>query len=364
MPRLRRSDPSVPGITRRRRGRGWSYAGPNGDPVTDRQVLDRIGKLVLPPAWTDVWISPWPNGHIQAVGTDAAGRRQYRYHDEWRARRDAEKFDRVLDVAERLPAIRERIGVDLRRPGLPARRVLACAARLLDIGFFRIGGEEYAEQNQSYGLATIRRDHATVDGDVVTFDYVAKSGKQRVQAIADPEVVEVVRALLARQDDPNPELLAYTDADGRWVDVRSRDVNVYLREIAGGAEVTAKDFRTWSATVLAAVALAVSEPVATSPTARKRAITRMYKEVSDYLGNTPAVCKSSYVHPKIVDLFQGGQTIAEDLEAIGEGAAFGQLSTQGAVEAAVLDLLRNPRAARRAARMAARTAARTARRAG
>src|SRR6185312_14568053 len=173
MPRLRRSDPSVPGITRRRRGRGWSYAGPNGDPIRDPDVCARINALVLPPAWTDVWICPWPNGHIQALGTDAAGRRQYLYHDVWRARRDALKFERILSFAERLPAMRAQIRADLTTAGMTRTRVLACAARLLDIGFFRIGGEEYAETNGSYGLATIRREHTSLEDDTITFDYVA-----------------------------------------------------------------------------------------------------------------------------------------------------------------------------------------------
>lgn len=361
MPRLRRSDPSVPGITRRRRGRGWSYAGPNGDPIRDPDVCARINALVIPPAWTDVWICPWPNGHIQAVGTDAAGRRQYRYHDKWRTRRDAEKFDRILNFAERLPAMREQIRADLALPGLTRTRVLACAARLLDIGFFRIGGEEYAETNGSYGLATIRRQHTSLDGDTIIFDYVAKGGKERHVAVGDPEVIEVVLALLWREDD-GPELLAYQNDDGQWVDVKSRDINAYLGHISGlvgedeSGEVTAKDFRTWSATVLAAVALAVSSPTAQSVTARKRAVSRMYQEVAHHLGNTPAVCRASYVHPRVVDLFNGGVTIVDKLAEIGADADPGGLSVHGPVEAAVLDMLRDPEARRSAAATASRRA--------
>ena len=354
MPRLRRSDPSVPGITRRRRGRGWSYAGPNGDPIRDPGVCARINDLVIPPAWTDVWICPWPNGHIQALGTDAAGRRQYRYHDEWRTRRDAQKFDRILTFAEQLPAMREQIRADLASAGMTRTRVLACAARLLDIGFFRIGGEEYAETNGSYGLATILREHTSLDGDTIAFDYVAKSGQERHVAVGDPEVIEVVRTLLRRRNK-DPELLAYKDDDtGKWIDVKSRDINAYLGHISGlvgedeSGEVTAKDFRTWSATVLAAVALAVSAPSAQSVTARKRAISRMYQEVAHHLGNTPAVCRSSYVHPRVVDLFNGGVTIVDDLPEIGADADPGGLSVHGAVEEAVLDMLRDPKARRRA----------------
>jgi DNA topoisomerase IB len=287
--RLRRSDLSAAGISRRRRSRnskGWTYVDAQGRRVTNAQTVARIDALVLPPAWTDVWIAPYANGHIQAVGTDAAGRRQYRYHDEWRRKRDLEKFDRILDFADLLPKLRRRVEADLQLPGMPDRRVLACAARMLDIGFFRVGGEEYAEQNNSFGLATMRREHTSVgpDGSVV-FDYPAKSGKQRYAAVADPQVCEVVAALLTREDD-DPGLLAYRDDDGQWVNVGSRAINDYLADRTGGADVSAKDFRTWSATVLCAVALAVSEEAATSPSAVRRAVTRAVKETSEYLGNT------------------------------------------------------------------------------
>ncbi len=352
--RLRRSDPAGAGITRQRKpGRGapFGYFDATGRRVTDPDVLARIEALVIPPAWKDVWICPHESGHIQAVGTDDAGRRQYRYHDEWRRRRDLEKFDRILDFADHLPALREQISADLDLPGVPERRVLACAARLLDVGFFRIGGEEYAEQNNTFGLATMRREDTSLDSDgTVTFDYIAKSGKQRVQAVADPEVCEVVATLLAREDDPNPELLAFRDESGAWVDVKARAINAYLAEASGGAAVSAKDFRTWSATVLCAVALAVSENAATSPTAVKRAVTRAVRETADYLGNTPAVCRASYIHPRVIDLFLGGVTIAEDLESIGDGSGYGHLAVQGDVEAAVSALLRSPQAARAASR--------------
>jgi DNA topoisomerase-1 len=349
--RLRRSDLASAGVTRQKRGKKFSYLDAQGKEVTDPVMLARIEALVIPPAWKDVWISPFDSGHIQAVGTDDAGRKQYRYHDEWRRKRDLEKFDRILEFADRLPALRERVTEDLALPGMPERRALACAARLLDIGFFRVGSEEYAEQNNTFGLATIRRDHTSLDADgTVTFDYIAKSGKHRVQAVADPEVCEVVATLLARENDDNPELLAFRDADDKWVDVKARDINHYLAEASGGAAVSAKDFRTWSATVLCAVALAVSEGAVTSPTAIKRAVTRAVKETSDYLGNTPAVCRASYIHPRVIDLFHGGVTIAEDMEQIGEGSQYGHLATQGEVEAAVLALLRSPQAARAASR--------------
>lgn len=349
--RLRRSDPAGAGILRQRRGKRFRYVDAHGEVVTDEATLARIEALVLPPAWTDVWISAHESGHIQAVGTDAAGRKQYRYHDEWRRKRDLEKFDRILDFADMLPALRAQVTADLELPGLPERRVLACAARMLDIGFFRVGSEEYAEQNNTYGLATIRRDHTTVDSDgTVTFEYTAKSGKHRVQAVADPEVCEVVATLLAREHDDNPELLAFLDDDGNWVDVKSRAINTYLVDVSGGAAVSAKDFRTWSATVLCAVALAVSERAVTSPSAIKRAVTRAVRETADYLGNTPAVCRASYIHPRVIDLFHGGVTIAEDLESIGDGSGYGHLAVQGEVEAAVIALLRSPQAARAASR--------------
>jgi len=256
MPRLKRVDCAEPGIRRIRRGRGFGYVDAAGARVDDPVVLQRISDLVIPPAWEDVWICPLPNGHIQATGTDAAGRRQYRYHDAWRQHRDREKHDRMLEFAAALPAARERMLADLARPTPDRLRVLGGAARLLDLGFFRIGSEEYAETNGSYGLATMRRDHVTCVRGVLTFDYMAKSGKHREQSVADPDLCRLVR-LLKRRRGGDDELLAYRDDAGEWVDVRSSDINAYLRAITGG-EFTAKDFRTWHATVLCAVGLAVS----------------------------------------------------------------------------------------------------------
>jgi len=335
MPRLRRVDCSAPGIVRRRAGRGFTYFD-DGERVTDPEVLARIRSLAIPPAWTDVWICRWPSGHIQAVGTDAAGRKQYRYHDAWRQRRDQEKFDHMLEFARVLPAMREVLAEHLKGDDLTSTRVLACATRLLDIGFFRIGTEGYAEQNQSFGLATIQKRHVRVADGMVTFDYVAKSGKRRVQAVVDAEVYEVVRALKERRGG-GAELLAYRDGRG-WSDVRSADINAYVKEVTGG-DFTAKDFRTWNATVLAAVSLAVAAAQVTSATARKRAEAWAMREVAQYLGNTPAVCRASYVDPRVIDRYRAGVTIADALHRLGEGATFGQLSTQGHVEAAVLELL-------------------------
>jgi DNA topoisomerase-1 len=336
VPRLRRVSPTAPGLHRARRGRGFSYVDAGGNPVDDGAVLARIEALVIPPAWTDVWICPVASGHIQAVGTDAAGRRQYLYHDHWRLTRDLAKHERVLDFGALLPSVRDRVCGDLRRDGLDRERVLSCAVRLLDLGFFRIGSEQYASQNQTFGLATMRKDHVTVSKGVVTFDYVAKSGKHRVQSLVEPEVGAVVQALKRRRGG-GTELLAYRDGP-RWVDVKSADINAHLRELTGG-DFTAKDFRTWSATVLAAVGLAVSND-AGSATARKRAVTRVVQEVAHYLGNTPAVCRSSYIDPRVIDLYDSGVTIAKDLKLLGDGASYGQPATQGHIEAALLRLLR------------------------
>jgi len=346
MPRLRRVDCAQPGLRRVKRGRGFAYVDVDGNRVTDDATLKRISELVIPPAWQDVWICPVANGHIQATGTDAAGRRQYRYHDAWRVHRDREKHEKMLSFAEVLPAARERMLADLARPTLDRARALGGAARLLDLGFFRIGSEEYAETNQSYGLATLRREHVSCSKGVVTFDYIAKSGKRREQALADEELCRLVNTLKRRRNG-GPELLGYDGPDG-WVDIKSHDINDYLREITGG-DFTAKDFRTWHATVLCAVALAVSDVAPVTESARKRAVTRAAKEVSHYLGNTPTVCRASYIDPRVIDLYNDGVTILGDLEALGEGAGFGELATQGAVEAAVLRMLRSPEAARRRA---------------
>jgi DNA topoisomerase IB len=335
MPRLRRVDCAGPGIVRKRRGRGFTYQWEDGRTVTEPDVLARIHDLVLPPAWRDVWICPVANGHIQAVGTDAAGRRQYRYHDRWRVLRDRAKHDQVLLVARRLPRARAAVAKHLVLPGYPRERVLAAAFQLLDLGFFRIGSEQYADENGSYGLATIRREHVALNGGAVVFDYPAKNGKQRIQHLADEDLRAVVKGLLSRRDD-QPELLAYKRGR-RWTDVRSDDINAYLREVIG-VDASAKDFRTWHATVLMAVALAVSREVADSPGKRRRAVARAYQEVAEYLGNTPAVARASYVDPRIVDLYDEGSTVLRALEQATRDGGEGPF-LHGAVERAVLRLL-------------------------
>src|SRR5829696_4253442 len=338
MARLRRADCSGPGIRRIRRGRGFSYLDENGDPIEEREAMERLRELGIPPAWQDVWICPWPNGHIQATGMDAAGRKQYLYHPDWRTRRDAEKFDEMLDFAKDLPGMRAKVTSDLESAGgLTRERVLACAVRLLDRGFFRIGTEEYTVTNESFGLATMRKSHVKLeDGDTMVFDYVAKSGKRQIRTVVDPLAVDVV-ARLKRRRGGGDELLAYKEGR-RWYDIRSNDINEYIKELTGKG-YSAKDFRTWNATVLAAVALAVAGEVAGSKSGRKRAITRAVKEVAHYLCNTPAVCRASYIDPRVFDAYEGGLIIRPALEKASE-APDGELSIhQPQLERAVLDLI-------------------------
>src|SRR4051794_41031159 len=329
MPRLRRADCSSAGIRRRRRGKGFEYVDQDGTRLTDEETLDRIRSLAIPPAWEDVWICPSPMGHIQATGTDARGRKQYRYHDKWRERRDQQKFDEMIDFARALPGMRKRVAADLATEGMTRERVLACAVRLLDRGFFRVGGEDYAVENESYGLATIHKRHVKLlPGSTLLFDYPAKSGQRRVQSIVDAEVYEIVSALKKRRGG-SPELLAYREGR-RWRDLKSADINAYVKEVTGG-DFSAKDFRTWNATVLAAVALAVSGPAAAAGSARgnKRAINRAVKEVAGYLGNTPAVAPSSYIHPRVFDRFEGGLTIGGEPTEPREGGALSSVHGAG-----------------------------------
>jgi DNA topoisomerase IB len=281
-------------------------------------------------------------GHIQATGIDARGRKQYRYHDKWRERRDQQKFDEMIGFARALPGMRERVAEDLAAEGMTRGRVLACAVRLLDRGFFRVGGEDYAVENESYGLATIHKRHVKLLPDsTLLFDYPAKSGQRRVQSIVDPEVYEIL-AVLKKRRGGSPELLAYREGR-RWRDLKSADINAYIKEVTGG-DFSAKDFRTWNATVLAAVALAVSGPTAAVGSERrnKRAINRAVKEVARYLGNTPAVARSSYIDPRVFDRFDGGLTIGGVLTELGEDGDLG--GVHGAAEDAVLDLLREDEA--------------------
>lgn len=328
---LRRVRCTTPGISRRRHGRGFAYTHPNGQPVRDRATLDRIRALAVPPAWKDVWVCPDERGHLQAVGTDAAGRKQYVYHEEWRARRDRQKFERVVRLARGLPRMRRVCDRHLSSRGLTRERALAGAVRLLDLGFFRIGSEAYAEENGSFGLATLRRSHVDVRGDEVRFDFAAKGGKRRVQAITDPDLAKLTTAL-KRRTGGGRELLGYREGRA-WRDVRSEDINAYLKEL-GGEELTAKDFRTWHATVLTAALLASHEGTLTSVTSRTKVVSAVVKQVAEALGNTPAVCRASYIDPRVIDRFLNGETIA-----LPRGRDLRDDRIRAAVETEVLALL-------------------------
>jgi DNA topoisomerase-1 len=335
--RLHHSRPTDAGYRRLRHGRGFRHLDVTGEPLRDRAELARVRALVIPPAWTDVWICARADGHLQAVGTDAAGRRQYLYHPRFRAEQEAAKHEHVLDVAETLPALRETVEGHLGDRGLTRPRVLATAVRLLDLGFFRIGSDRYAELNNSYGLTTLLKEHSRRRAGAVLFSYTGKHGKEVIRTVADPAACRSLTALLSRRGGGD-RLLAYWEGRA-WHDVSNADVNGYLKELAG-LEVTAKDFRTWHATVMAAVALAVSEPAARSETARKRAVARAAREVSGYIGNTPAVCRASYINPRVVELFEEGVTVAPALPHLGREAAHGIPATQGVAERAVLTMLR------------------------
>jgi DNA topoisomerase IB len=304
VPRLRRSSPSEAGWTRRRAGRGFVYLDADGQRLSDDEIA-RCRALVIPPAWTDVWICVHPHGHLQAVGTDDAGRRQYLYHPAWRTRRDAEKFERVQGLGERLPRIRERVREDLTRDGLPLARACACAFRLIDLGYFRIGNDVYADEHGSFGLTTLEVEHVRRRNGGLLFEFTGKSGVEHAIEIADPLVVDAVVAMRRRRGAR--QLLAWRDGS-RWRTLDPATVNAYVREVTG-LDVTAKDLRTWHATVLAAVAFAEAAPAETA-SARRRTAAAVMREVAAYLGNTPAVARSSYVDPRVVDAWEEGRTIA------------------------------------------------------
>jgi DNA topoisomerase IB len=312
--RLRRSDCSGAGILRRRAGRGFGFRDADGERVEDAETLARIRELAIPPAWQEVWICPDPLGHLQATGIDAAGRKQYLYHERWQQRRAERKFEAVREFAAALPSLRRAVTADLRRQGMPRERALACAVRLLDRGFFRVGGEVYAEENESFGLATVRREHVSIKDGEVVFDFPAKSGQRRVQSIRDPAARRAIETMRRRRGGPD-DLLAWRQ--GReWRDVRSADVNSYIQEKIGEG-FSAKDFRTWHGTVLAAVELA-SGPSPSSRGGRERAIREAIERVADALGNTPAVCRSSYVDPRVLDRFRDGVSIKAKLPGGGK----------------------------------------------
>jgi DNA topoisomerase-1 len=287
-----------------RAGRGFSFKDASGTRITDPELLDRIAHLAIPPAWTDVWIAPYPNGHIQATGTDAAGRTQYLYHPQWRQQKDRLKFDRALALAESLPTARRRVTTDLRTEGHTRERALAASFRLLDTGSLRVGSERYAEQHGSHGLSTLLCSHAAISGATITLSFPGKSGQEWESTLLDAELAVVLRGLKRR--GPAARLIAWKDDRG-WHPVDAADINDYVRERTGG-EFSAKDFRTLHGTVTAAIALAKAGPRPT-PTARKRVVAQVMRDVAEVLGNTPAVARSSYVDPRVVDHYDRGRTI-------------------------------------------------------
>jgi DNA topoisomerase-1 len=288
----------APGIARLRAGKGFRYRAADGSFVRSPQVLARIRALAIPPAWTEVWICTLPHGHLQAVGRDARGRKQYRYHPRWRAVRDETKYARLAAFGRALPAIRRRVHEDMRRPGLPREKVLAAAVGLLETTLIRVGNEEYARQNGSYGLTTLRSKHVRVKGARVRFEFVGKGGKPHVVDLDDRRLAHVVRQC---RDLPGHELFQYVDDDGRRQSIDSADVNAYLREISG-QDFTAKDFRTWGGTVLAAAALRGLE--AGSATRARKQIVQAVATVAEQMRNTPAICRKSYIHPAVFEAFQ------------------------------------------------------------
>ena len=299
-----------PGITRKPAAEGgWDYIMPDGTHITDEKTIQRIRKLAIPPAYTDVWICRDPNGHLQAVGRDARGRKQYRYHPRWREIRDEAKYGKMLVFGRKLPDIRARVEHDLAKPGLPREKVLAALVRLLERTLARIGNEEYARTNNSFGLTTLRERHATVHGNVVELDFRAKHGIQRHIELKDRKLASIIKRL---QDMPGQELFHYIDHDGNSHTVGSNDVNHYLHEITG-EEITAKDFRTWAATNLAALALREFEVFDTEAKAKKNVL-RAVEAVSGLLGNTPSICRKCYIHPAIFDGYLDG-SLLEGLKA-------------------------------------------------
>ena len=330
---LRYSTDSKPGITRKRRGQLFIYLGPDKRRAKDDATLARIKRLAIPPAWTEVWISLTENGHIQATGRDARGRKQYRYHADWRTQRDEAKFGRMVAFARALPRIRRRVSRDLARRGMPSEKVLATVVRLLETTLIRVGNDEYARDNKSYGLTTMRNHHARVNGTQICFTFRGKSAKRHEISLRDPQLARIVRRC---QDIPGQELFTYEDESGESRDVTSQDVNIYLREISGD-DFTAKDFRTWAGTVLAAIALREFEAVA-HPSQAKKNIVAAIEAVAKALGNTPAVCRKCYVHPEVLESYLAGQTIATVRQRVA-GKVDPSLSKLKPEEAAVLILL-------------------------
>ncbi len=326
-------DPSRPGITRHRAGTGFFFRDVAGERITDKRTLDRIRRIVIPPAWSDVWICPSVNGHVQAVGRDAKGRRQARYHPRWREVRDETKYERMLLFGRHLPKIRERVEADLRRHGLPKEKVAAAVVHLLEATLIRVGNEEYAKTNNSFGLTTMQDQHVDIDGAKLEFHFTGKSGVTHQIEFRNRKIAKLVKRC---QDLPGQELFQYLDEDGKPQTVGSDDVNRYLRDVTG-EEFTAKDFRTWAGTVLAAEALASFEAVDSDTRAKKNIVTAI-ESVAARLGNTKTICRKCYVHPAVIDAYLEGDTV-ETVKDRAQKELAGSLADLPPEEAAVLTLL-------------------------
>ncbi len=338
---LRYVSDDAPGIRRRKRGKGFSYADPQGKVIRDPKVLERIRKLAIPPAWTDVWICPSPNGHLQATGRDARGRKQYRYHADWRNVRDETKFGRMMAFGDALPKIRERVEQDLSKRGLPRERVIAAVVRLLETTLIRVGNREYARQNNSFGLTTLRDGHVDIEGSRLRFEFRGKSGQDHQVEIQDRRLARIVRQC---RDLPGQTLFQYLDENGERQKISSEDVNAYLKETTG-EDFTAKDFRTWGGTVLALAALLEVGPCESEKEASK-AVVEVVKRVASDLGNRPAICRKYYVHPVVIESFVQGK-LAEALGEVVEDSPQGDDASSSGLrrlEAQVLALLRSHQA--------------------
>jgi DNA topoisomerase I len=337
---LRYVSDDQPGYTRKAKGDDFEYFDTEGEPIRDEQRVLRIKRLAIPPAWKDVWICPSPNGHIQAIGRDARGRKQYRYHERWREVRDENKYDRMIDFGKALPKIRRRVRKDMAVPGLPRNKVLATVVQLLERTFIRVGNAEYARENDSFGLTTMQDRHVDVKGSKLRFRFKGKSGKQREVEVTDRRIAKIISKL---QDLPGQDLFQYLDESGEVRDVTSQDVNGYLREIGGG-DFSAKDFRTWGGTVLAAIALCTVGAFETKKQAKANIKTAI-DGVARLLGNTPAICRKCYIHPAILETYLKGSSIAGLKLSAGENGSE-PLPTGGGIdfqsaEAAILKWLRS-----------------------
>ena len=331
---LRYVSDARPGIRRKKVGTGFSYARADGSKLIEKDVLRRIKTLAIPPAWTEVWICPFTDGHIQATGRDAKGRKQYRYHPRFREVRESTKYEHVVAFADALPAIREKVQEHMALRGLPREKVLATVVHLLETTLIRVGNDDYAKQNNSYGLTTLKNRHVSVNGNEVRFRFTGKSGKQWSLRVRDRRIAKIIKAC---QDLPGQELLQYVDEAGSCQDVTSSDVNDYLKEITG-KDITAKDFRTWAGTVLAAMALNELQSFDSAAQAKRHLRTAIEK-VAGKLGNTPTICRKCYVHPEVLNSYTDGELVLE-LKEKAESELRGDMQSFKPEEAAVLALLR------------------------